>query len=422
MRIFLAAALAAGALMFAAPASAQNDESICGEQMNNYTPQQLIASCTTLINRGGYDNANLAILYSNRGSGFRRAGDLRSSLADHNRALQLAPSDGISYFNRANTLRDMEDLDGAITDYNLALRYQAGYRPAYMERAWCYQRRGEHNLAIADYTMAIGINASDGDAYIGRANSYIDQRQYDPALADLAQAERLMPNQALPRYNRGVVYERLGRYPEAIVEYSAAAAFDPRDADALGNRGNLRVQAGDAAGGVADLSAALAIREGYIDLHNRGHGFVALGDYPHALADFDRAFALNADTHDYDNDRCWYRIMTNTELSVARAACDRGVAGFADNATERANVLDSRGMLNLREARFQDAWNDYNTAAQLVPGSASYAFGRGVAAQRLGRTDAARADFATAMTIDPEVSARYASWGFPVDAALLPRR
>ncbi|MBP6690667.1 MAG: hypothetical protein KA153_11790, partial [Hyphomonadaceae bacterium] len=66
MRIFLAAALAAGALMFAAPASAQNDESICGEQMNNYTPQQLIASCTTLINRGGYDNANLAILYSNR--------------------------------------------------------------------------------------------------------------------------------------------------------------------------------------------------------------------------------------------------------------------------------------------------------------------------------------------------------------------
>ena len=106
MRAFLAAVLAVGAIVFAAPASAQSNAEICGAAMNRYTPQQLIAACTALINSGGYDNANLAILYSNRGSGFRRAGDLRSSLADHDRAIQLAPNDGISYYNRGNTRRD----------------------------------------------------------------------------------------------------------------------------------------------------------------------------------------------------------------------------------------------------------------------------------------------------------------------------
>lgn len=420
MRAVLIAIASLGTIAIAAPAWAQSNTDICGERMNDYTPQQVINACTALLNSGGYDNNGMAIIYSNRGSGFRRAGDLRSSIADHDRAIQYAPTDAISYYNRGNTRRDMQDYAGAIADYDLTLRYQPGYEPALAERGFARYKLGQHAQAIADYTQAIGINPNQGNNYIGRGNAYIALRQYDAAMSDLNQAVSLQPTLPLPYYNRGVVNERMDRWEAAIADYSAALARDPRYADALGNRGNLRAQNGDPAGGIADLTAALAIREGHIDVHNRGHAYVGQRDYNSAIADFDRAAVLNPNSHEYDNDRCWYRTITNRELNVARAACDRGIAAFANNPGDLANVLDSRGLLNLKENRFQDALIDYETAARYVSTEASYPFGRGVAALRLGRTEEARGDFQRAMALDPGIAARFASWGFPVDASLLP--
>lgn len=420
MRAVLMGIIAAGAVAFATPALAQSDNDICSENMNNYTAAQVIASCTALINTGRYDNNNMAILYSNRGSGFRRAGDLRSSMADHDRAIQYAPTDAISYFNRGNTRRDLQDYAGAVADYDLTLRYQPGYQRALYERGFARYKLEQHPQAIADFNQAIALNPNDGNAYVGRANSYIATRDYQPAIADLNQAVRLRPTDPLPLYNRGVANERADLPTEAIRDYTAAIALDPRHADALGNRGNVRAQQGDADGGVADLNAALAIRETVIDTHNRGHAYAGLRDYNRALVDFDRAAVLDRSGHEYDNDRCWYRLMANRELNVARAACDRGVAGSANDPSYLANILDSRGLLNLKEGRFQDAFIDYDRAAQLLTTNGSYPFGRGVAALRLGRAEEARADFARAMAIDPQIASRYAGWGFAIDASLLP--
>lgn len=421
MRAALLAIATLGALALTAPAFAQTDNDICGERMNDYTPQQVINSCTALINSGGYDNNSMAILHSNRGSGFRRAGDLRSSMADHDRAIQYAPTDGISYYNRGNTRRDMQDYAGAIADYDMTIRYQPGYEPAFAERGFARYRLGQHEQAIADYTQALALQPNQGNSYIGRANSYIALRQYPAAISDLDRAVQLQPNEPLPSYNRGVANERSEQWDAAIADYSAALARDPRYADALGNRGNIRANNGDPTNGVADLTAALAIREGYIDLHNRGHAYVALRNYNSAIADFDRAAMLNPNSHEYDNDRCWYRVVADREPNIARAACDRGIAAFANSPGDLANILDSRGLLNLKEGRFQEAFTDYDNAARLVPESASYTFGRGVATLRLGRTEQARADFQRAMALDPTIAARFESWGFSIDSALLPR-
>ena len=90
---------------------------------------------------------------------------------------------------------------------------------------------------------------------------------------------------------------------------------------------NLKASNGDVPGGIADLTAALSIRESVIDLNNRAYAYVSTRDYARALADFDRAAVVAPNSHQYDNSRCWYRIMANTQLDVARAACDRGILG-----------------------------------------------------------------------------------------------
>jgi tetratricopeptide (TPR) repeat protein len=410
------------AALGASPALAQTNEQMCGSAADSYTPQQVISACTALIDGGRYNNVDMAILYSNRGNAFKRARDYRSALADQDRAIQFNPSDGITYYNRGNTRYDMGDNSGALADYELALNYEPNYVKALYQSGMAHYNLGNYAQSIAFYDRAIQQGASDADTYTGRGNAYTMSRQFDLAIADYNQAINLAPNDALHRYNRGVANERGGNTDQAIADYTSALALDPPYASALGNRGNLRAQNGDIPGGIADLTAALGIRESAIDLHNRGHSYADQNDYARAITDFDRAAQVDPSDHEYDNDRCWYRTMANAELDIARAACDRAVVAYASSPSDLGNVLDSRGMLNLKQGRWQDAWADYDAAARADSSRGSYPFGRGVAALRLGRTEEARNDFARAMAIDAGVAARYSNYGFAVDAALLPAR
>jgi tetratricopeptide (TPR) repeat protein len=416
----LVGVLFVGALLAAAPATAQTNNDMCGSAADSYTPQQVINACTALINGGGYSNNDLAILYSNRGNAFKRARDYRSALADQDRAITFNPSDGITYYNRGNTRYDMGDNAGALADYEIALSYEPNYLKALYQSGMANYNLGNYAQSIAFYNRALAAGANDADTYTGRGNAYTMSRQFPQAIADYDQAIRLGPNAAMHRYNRGVANDRGGNTQQAIADYTDALRLDANYASALGNRGNLRTQNGDVPGGIADLTAALAIRESAIDLHNRGHSYADQRDYTRAIADFDRGSQVDPNDHEFDNDRCWYRAMANTQLDVARAACDRGAVAFANAPTDLGNVLDSRGMVGLKQGRWQDAWADYDAAARADSSRASYPFGRGVAALRLGRTEEARTDFARAMALDAQVAGRYSGYGFPVDASLLP--
>ena len=71
----------------------------------------------------------------------------------------------------------------------------------------------------------------------------------------------------------------------------------------------------------------------------------------------------------------------------------------------------SRGLLNLKQRRDQDAWNDYDSAARRVENNAAYLYGRGIAALRLGRAADGQADIAAATTRDANVASVYQGYG-----------
>ena len=68
-------------------------------------------------------------------------------------------------------------------------------------------------------------------------------------------------------------------------------------------------------------------------------------------------------------------------------------------------------MVGLKQGRFQDAWNDYDAAVRINPNGASWVYGRGIAALRLGRTEEARADIARAQALAADVTQFYADYG-----------
>lgn len=419
MQRALAAILIFGAVLSSGPASAQSqqDYAWCGQDAERYTPQQVVQGCNALLAQGSFDNNNLAIIYSNRGNAYKRQGDLPSALSDQNQALRYNSQDGIAYYNRGNVYLAMGDAARAMSDYNLALQYNPEHAPAWYQRAQLYDNQGNYPQAISDYSQAILLVPNDPDSFVGRGNAYLSSNDYSHALADYNQAIRLRPDYATAFYNRGLLYDRQNMVPQATADYDHAIQLDPQYAHAWGNRGHLKLDAGDYSGAIADITHALAIRESGVDFNNRGLAYVGLNDYLRAIPDFDNAARLEPNNQDYQNSRCWYRGVANTDLVTARAACDRAVA-LASDAGDRANNLDSRALVALRQGRWQDAYNDYDAAVRAREG-AHWVFGRGYAAYRLGRTEQARADFARGQQLASNVAARFAAYGFTLPPELL---
>ena len=144
-------------------------------------------------------------------------------------------------------------------------------------------------------------------------------------------------------------------------------------------------------------------------LYARGVLYRKVGDVDRALADYDAAGRIDATKASYQNARCWNRAANGRDLETARSACDAALR----IAPGDANSLDSRGMVGLKQKRFQDAWNDYDAATRLDSTKASYLFGRGIAALRLNKPEG-YADLAAATKLDRAIRLEYSEHGVSV--------
>lgn len=131
------------------------------------------------------------------------------------------------------------------------------------------------------------------------------------------------------------------------------------------------------------------------------------GDVDGAIDDADTAADMHGQDYSVQNARCWSRAVGNVELNVARQACTLAIR----LAPEEASVYDSRGLVGLRQERWQDAWNDYDEALVYSPDFASALFGRGLAALGLGYVEDAQADFEEALSLQDTIEEEYASFG-----------
>jgi tetratricopeptide (TPR) repeat protein len=136
-------------------------------------------------------------------------------------------------------------------------------------------------------------------------------------------------------------------------------------------------------------------------LFHQSDAWLGAGEYDAAISDADQAAALLGENRDVLNAQCWTRAVANRELDRARAACDASLAMGTHPA-----VLDSRGLVNLREGKWQAAWDDYDAAFTADPVMTGSLYGRGLAALALGRTQDGEADLKRAASAAQEF-ARY---------------
>jgi tetratricopeptide (TPR) repeat protein len=226
-------------------------------------PDEVIGSCTAIIQSGQETGRNLAAAFTIRGRAYRAKGDYGRAIADYTDAIRIEPNYVLAFYSRGVAYFNKGDYGRAIADYTESLRLAPRDIIALQNRGHAYQARQDYARAIADYTAAIEIEPKFAYAFNDRCYARANAgRELQQALDDCNETLRLMPNDLHTLDSRGFAYLRLGEFDNAIKDYDAVLKFNPRQAASLYGRGLAKRNKGDGTGGEADIAAAKAIRAG----------------------------------------------------------------------------------------------------------------------------------------------------------------
>lgn len=209
--------------------------------------------------------------------------------------------------------------------------------------------------------------------------------------------------------NRGMSRAAEGQHARAIADFGRALRIDPANSDALSERGAVHQERGFYELAVRDYEAALAIDPlNSIASYRREQAMQGREDsVQQQISQLTEVLARNPANATALNNRCWLRAVNDIELDVALADCNEALRVQPGD----ANVLDSRGLVNLKRGDFAAALADYEAALALEPRRGHYVYGRGLARLRLGQAEG-QADLASAEVLEPGVTAAYAGYGY----------
>jgi tetratricopeptide (TPR) repeat protein len=253
----------------------------------------------------------------------------------------------------------------------------------------------------------------DAAGYARRGSASAARREYEPAIADLSRAIELAPTQAEYFYERGRAYAANNQTDKALEDLSEAIKLKPDDVRSLMARAELRARRNDPADSISpDLDSAdrAAPREGDMRLA-LGSLYQRVRNYPAAIAQYDDWI----DSHHRDDiqmphargARCRARALSGQGLDQALDDCNFAVR----KDPKVAASFDSRGLVYLRQGKYDKAIADYDAALALNPKIAWSLYGRGLAKRHLNQVAAGDADVAAATALFPKIAEEAASHG-----------
>ncbi|MFZ1882534.1 MAG: tetratricopeptide repeat protein [Rhodoplanes sp.] len=238
------------------------------------------------------------------------------------------------------------------------------------DRDWdaCNGSDADTSIAGCTNVLSRGKRETQSDratAYNNRGWSYSQKDDHDRAIADYDEAIRLDPNFALAFVNRGWSYERKRQYDRALADYNEAIRADPKYSLAYNNRGWLRHLQGDYDRAIADYGEAIRLDPkdptAYI---NRCGAYNRKGEPDRAIPDCEAAIRLDP----------------------------KGASGG----------YSGRGDAYFRKGQYDRAIQDYDKGIRIDPEFGRARANRGLAYEKKGDIEHARADFKAALAIPLE--------------------
>ena len=188
-------------------------------------------------------------------------------------------------------------------------------------------------------------------------------------------------------------------------ELEAGLKLNPTDAPTLVGLSQIASQLGDHNQALALLDQAFLKSPDDVHIrHARAIEMLLAGKEAPADKEFDALSAKDLTASEL-NELCWSKALANVALDRALEECDRSLAKDESPATH-----DSKGTVLLRQSRFDDAIEEFDTAMRDGEFAAPL-YGRSIAYARKGDQTKSDADAAKATKLTPGIERIYAYYG-----------
>lgn len=139
-----------------------------------------------------------------------------------NDAMDLGHRDEVIYTNRGTAFKKIKRPNKALADYNLALEINPDFYPTYALRGSLLLKKKDYINAIKDFDYALQIEPDNFDLVLSKCSAY--EKSGDPlkALKEVKDFISLRKNNDISEYlmARGILYSKCGYPHEAIQDFS----------------------------------------------------------------------------------------------------------------------------------------------------------------------------------------------------------
>lgn len=221
-------------------------------------------------------------------------------------------------------------------------------------RGHCELNVGQYSRADQSYTVCIALAPTSEWSYLHRGIARLEERDYPSALADFDRVLKLNSQHPEAHTNRGLALIGLRRFEEAVDELTQAMALGERGSRMYLIRAMARDHLADRQRAEQDRRQALDMQP-VDDLDWVARGTAKIQQDPEgALADFDRALALNPQSRQALENKAHVLSERMGRVDEALDVLNRAVALYPDYILARAG----RGVLLARQGQRDLALSD----------------------------------------------------------------
>lgn len=248
------------------------------------------------------------------------------------------------FYSMGRAHYEMGQYKETIESYEQSLRLKPDFQPALEALALLYHRQEQNEKAIVMLKRLVRLDPMNFNANYLLGLNYYRQKNYSEMVAAYNRAVAVKPDLADAHYNLGMAYYYQTRYDLAIEALKKAVTLNPKDGEAF----NLLGQAQSAAAELHLQNGTLAI---------------AKEQYNEAIAEFQKVLQIDATHH-------------------------KAKALLEDSERKLKEEYEAHMLLAgkfYRDKRLEDAYNEYELALRLDPGSQEAREGLRVTKVQLGK-------------------------------------
>lgn len=313
------------------------------------------------------------------------------ALADFDAAIKLAPDEVEYQLTRVLLLRAQKRWDDALESIEAILADQEASAVALMVKGEILREQKKYDEALAVFARVHELAPEELSPLQHRGEIYRELQEYDKAIAEFSAILEQKPDALLPRIHRAEAHQRAeqteqalddvnwlleqradfipavrlkaeilaqtNKLQQAIDELKTFSGKGPQTAELSLQLALYHLIAKQPAQAIEAYSQALIVDpDNFMALRGRGDAYLNVGDHPAALADFERALAVNADDPELLNNLAWL-LATSPEEDVRDGARAIQLATKASEATnyEQAHVLSTLAAAYAETGDFEEA-------------------------------------------------------------------